>query len=58
MAYHKFIEALIDQQDLTVFGDGHQSRSSTFVSDAVDGTLRALEGADGGRSTTSAGALR
>ena len=48
MAYHKFIEALIDQQDLTVFGDGHQSRSSTFVSDAVDGTLRALEGAEVG----------
>ena len=48
MAYHKFIEALIDRQDLTVFGDGHQTRSSTFVSDAVDGTLRALEGAEVG----------
>ena len=42
MAYHKFLEALIDGQSLTVFGDGRQSRSSTFVSDAVDGTIRAL----------------
>lgn len=45
MAYHKFIEALIDGQDLTVFGDGRQSRSSTFVSDAVEGTMRALHDA-------------
>jgi nucleoside-diphosphate-sugar epimerase len=45
MAYHKFIEALIDGQSLTVFGDGRQSRSSTFVSDAVDGTIRALSDA-------------
>ncbi len=46
MAYHKFIETLIDGGDLTVFGDGRQSRSSTFVSDAVDGTLQALQGAE------------
>jgi nucleoside-diphosphate-sugar epimerase len=46
MAYHKFIEALLDGQDLTVFGDGRQSRSSTFVSDAVDGTMRALRDAE------------
>lgn len=46
MAYHKFIEALIDGHDLTVFGDGRQSRSSTFVSDAVDGTVRALKDAE------------
>ena len=48
MAYHKFIEALIDGHELTVFGDGRQSRSSTFVSDAVDGTMRALDDADVG----------
>jgi nucleoside-diphosphate-sugar epimerase len=48
MAYHKFIEALIDGQDLTVFGDGRQSRSSTFVSDAVEGTVRALHDAEVG----------
>jgi UDP-glucuronate 4-epimerase len=45
MAYHKFIEALIDGHALTVFGDGRQSRSSTFVSDAVEGTVRALKDA-------------
>lgn len=46
MAYHMFIEALIDGRDLTVFGDGRQSRSSTFVADAVEGTVQALHGAE------------
>lgn len=46
MAYHRFIEALLGGRDLTVFGDGRQSRSSTFVADAVDGTVRALQGAE------------
>ena len=49
MAYHKFIEALLDGQPITVFGDGEQTRSNTYVDDAVAGTLRALErGAVGG----------
>jgi len=45
MAYHKFIEALLDGQPLTVFGDGRQSRSSTYIADCVEGTVRALHGA-------------
>jgi nucleoside-diphosphate-sugar epimerase len=49
MAYHKFIEAMIDRQPITVFGDGQQTRSNTYIDDAVTGTLLALErGAVGG----------
>jgi UDP-glucuronate 4-epimerase len=43
MAYAAFTEALLDGKPLTVFGDGRQSRSNTFVSDCVAGTLAALE---------------
>jgi UDP-glucuronate 4-epimerase len=43
MAYHRFIEALRTGQRVTVFGDGRQSRSNTFVADAVDATIRAGE---------------
>ena len=46
MAYHRFIEALLDGEPITVFGDGRQSRCSTYVADCVDGTVRALEGAE------------
>jgi nucleoside-diphosphate-sugar epimerase len=45
MAYHRFIESLLDGQPLTVFGDGHQSRTSTYIADCVEGTVRALDGA-------------
>ena len=49
MAYHRFIEAMLDRQPITVFGDGEQTRSNTYIDDAVNGTIRALErGAVGG----------
>ena len=44
MAYHKFIEAMLDGRPITIFGDGEQTRSNTFITDAVDGTVRALDG--------------
>jgi nucleoside-diphosphate-sugar epimerase len=43
MAYHRFIEAMFDGQPITVFGDGEQTRSNTYIDDAVAGTLLALE---------------
>ena len=48
MAYHRFIEALLDERPITVYGDGLQTRSNTFITDAVVGTIRALEGARAG----------
>ena len=44
MAYHRFIEAMLDRQPITVFGDGEQTRSNTYIDDAVAGTMLALEG--------------
>jgi nucleoside-diphosphate-sugar epimerase len=49
MAYHRFIEAMLDGRSITVFGDGEQTRSNTYIDDAVAGTMLALErGAVGG----------
>lgn len=48
MAYHKFIESVLDDQPISVYGDGFQTRTNTYVDDCVNGTLLALEhGADG-----------
>jgi nucleoside-diphosphate-sugar epimerase len=44
MAYHLFCEALLDGRPITVFGDGEQTRTNTFVSDAVRGTIAAIDG--------------
>jgi len=43
MAYHMFIERLRHGLPITVFGDGSQSRSNTYVSDCVNGTVLAME---------------
>jgi UDP-glucuronate 4-epimerase len=43
MAYHKFITAGLRGEVIYVYGDGLQSRTNTFVSDCVQGTVDALE---------------
>jgi len=41
MAFHRFCRALLASEPITVYGDGHQSRDFTFVSDAVEANVRA-----------------
>jgi nucleoside-diphosphate-sugar epimerase len=42
MGYHRFIDALLRGQPLTVYGDGLQSRGNTYVDDCVAATMAAL----------------
>lgn len=42
MAYHKFIDALLQGRPITIEGDGEQTRGNTFIDDCVTGTLLAL----------------
>ena len=44
MAYRIFCERLLRGEPITVFGDGRQSRSNTYVSDCVSGTVGADHG--------------
>lgn len=41
MAYNVFTQALLEGRALTVFGDGEQTRSNTFVTDCVHGIVAA-----------------
>jgi UDP-glucuronate 4-epimerase len=43
MAYAKIIKALYDEDEFTVFGDGEQRRSNTFIDDIISATLLAEE---------------
>jgi nucleoside-diphosphate-sugar epimerase len=42
MGYHRFIAALLDNQPITVYGDGQQTRGNTYIDDCVEATVAAL----------------
>ena len=41
MAFHKFFRASLNQQPISIYGDGQQTRDFTFISDAVAANLAA-----------------
>ena len=43
MGYHKLINDLFQGHTFTIFGDGEQTRSNTYVGDAVAATILAME---------------
>ena len=43
MAFAKMVAALTENRPFELFGDGAQSRSFTYVDDAVDATISAME---------------
>ncbi len=43
MGYWKFINAILREEPLTVFGDGLQTRGNTYVGDCVEATLAAVD---------------
>ena len=47
MGYHKFIKAILNDEPITLTGDGYQIRGNTFVSDCVDATLASVNAIPG-----------
>ena len=43
MAIHKFSTAILNDETITLFGDGTTARDYTFVADVVDGLIAAIE---------------
>ena len=58
MAFHRAIEAGLHKGDFVLYGDGLQTRDFTFVADAVEGTIRAAEGAHPGQAYNIGGGSR
>ena len=42
MAFHKFIKAILNNDEIPVFGDGEQTRDFTYIDDIVDGNISAM----------------
>jgi len=47
MAYHRFMKALLCDEPVTLYGDGHQVRGNTYVGDCVEATIKAIEAIPG-----------
>jgi UDP-glucuronate 4-epimerase len=43
MGYHIFIDSLLRDRPITIFGDGNQLRGNTYVADVVEATLLAQD---------------
>jgi UDP-glucose 4-epimerase len=43
MAFHKWIKSYFEHKPIVIYGDGNQSRDFTFVTDIVQGTIKAAE---------------
>src|SRR3954454_9674867 len=41
MAFHKFLRATINDEPITLYGDGDQTRDFTFIADAVNANILA-----------------
>jgi len=58
MAFSKLIRAAITGEEIVIYGDGHQTRDFTFISDTVDGTLAAAKSGDPGATYNLGGGSR
>jgi UDP-glucose 4-epimerase len=43
MAFHRFITACIEKKQLTIYGDGEQTRDFTYISDIIDANIEAAK---------------
>jgi dTDP-glucose 4,6-dehydratase len=50
-----FMSQALRNEDVTIFGDGSQTRSFTYITDLVDGIIRLMLS---GRTTRSTSAIR
>jgi nucleoside-diphosphate-sugar epimerase len=49
MAFHRFIDSALSGSTIVVYGDGNASRDFTYVADAVEATILAMEKSEPGQ---------
>jgi UDP-glucuronate 4-epimerase len=55
MAYHRFLEKAKTGEAVTVYGDGEQRRTNTYIDDCVEATIAAIDFAEPGETYNISG---
>lgn len=58
MAFHKFIRNMLAQKEITIYGDGEQTRDYTYIADAVTANLLAMDKGRPGEAYNIGGSSR
>lgn len=58
MAFYRFIQALLQEQPITIYGNGEQSRDFTYIGDIVAATLAAMHHGRPGASYNLGGGVQ
>jgi nucleoside-diphosphate-sugar epimerase len=43
MAFNKFIRAILNDEEITIYGDGEQTRDFTYIDDIIDANISAMD---------------
>ncbi|MDH4210743.1 MAG: NAD-dependent epimerase/dehydratase family protein [candidate division WOR-3 bacterium] len=43
MAFNKFIRAILSDEEITIYGDGEQTRDFTYIDDIIDANISAMD---------------
>jgi nucleoside-diphosphate-sugar epimerase len=46
MAFHRFVKAMLSDQEISIYADGYQTRDFTYVADIVEANIQAALAAD------------
>jgi UDP-glucose 4-epimerase len=58
MAFHKFFKSILLNEEITVFGDGNQTRDFTFIDDIIQANLSSIENGKSGENYNLGGGTR
>jgi nucleoside-diphosphate-sugar epimerase len=58
MAFYRFFKAILNDEEITVFGDGQQTRDFTFIDDIIGANLSSIENGRAGENYNIGGGTR
>lgn len=58
MAFHKFLKGVLEDREITVYGDGHQTRDFTYVDDIIQACISSMDKGDEGEIYNIGGGVR